>query len=144
MAESSQSKINLLGAVAGLILLALLVKEPLQDAYEERLPVAPNQQSSNHQQRSKNRVQPRKSFSFFSRKKPQAKLSLPFHPDSKPPMAKWHYRPSRYAYRNGAVRMLGKMAPELRIARWTKGVQPPKSIRENRGKILVIYAFQSW
>lgn len=54
------------------------------------------------------------------------------------------YKPSRYAHRNGAVRMLGRMAPALRVARWSAGDRKPPSIPKLRGKLVYLYAFQSW
>ena len=54
------------------------------------------------------------------------------------------YKPSSGAQRSGAVRLLGKPAPELQIGRWTEGDRPPPTMAGSRGKVIVVFAFQGW
>ncbi len=54
------------------------------------------------------------------------------------------YGPSTGARRSGAHRLVGRPAPELRIARWTSGDRAPASLAALRGQVVVLYAFQGW
>ena len=62
-------------------------------------------------------------------------------PQDGPPLT---YTPSASAQRRGASALVGQNAPEVDPAAWTPGDRPPFSLRNSRGKVVVVYAFQSW
>jgi len=63
---------------------------------------------------------------------------------AQPPAATPIYRPSAGADRRGSSALLGQPAPELEVAEWTPGDRPPPTLKDNRGRVVVLYAFQGW
>jgi len=61
-----------------------------------------------------------------------------------PPIQGHFYRPSGGAQRRGSAALLGTKAKELDVDAWTPGDRSPVRLSEQRGRVVVIYAFQGW
>lgn len=63
---------------------------------------------------------------------------------SPPPPTSLHARVRPSERLAGAQNYVGKPAPELRVTQWSAGPGPEPLLRNEKGRVVVLYAFQSW